>query len=169
MLLTYTLHAFIKDCETALTGRSQWLVGNRCDDKRVETKRWRLINRHLVGSAEGHKADENCVSYFSTVVHRLFFAPSDIAVGSEGSQDDGGRCAITSYVSICVCAFVSLHGDAPVVLVITAKGRHKCTRIFSLQVQIGAENVQMCTHTHTCVNSQDGVCGLDWSTVVHFE
>lgn len=36
-------------------------------------------------------------------------------------------------VCVCACVFVCVCGDAPVVFVITAKGRHKCTRIFSLQ------------------------------------
>lgn len=84
-------------------------MGNRCDDKRVETKRWRLINRHLVGSAEGHKADENCVSYFSTVVHRLFFAPSDIAVCSEEAKMmEGGVQLPVMCLSVCAHLYLSM-------------------------------------------------------------
>jgi len=49
---------------------------NRCNESTTEAKRWRLINRHLVGSAEGNRTDENVnyISYFSTVEHVFFFS-----------------------------------------------------------------------------------------------
>lgn len=89
----------------------QLFVGNRCAEQRTEAMRWRLINRHLVGSTEGHRTDENSISDFSTVVHVGFFPLSDIALSSEESQDDGGCCAITSryvsvYLYLCVCVSV---------------------------------------------------------------
>lgn len=70
-----------------------------------------------------------------------------MVLSSEGRYDDGGWCAITSrYVSVYlnVCVFVCVCGDAPVVLVITATGRHKCIQIFSLQTLMEAGG----THTH---------------------